>query len=113
MVNEYIPRRGDVVWLNFDPQSGHEQSGKRPAVVLSPEIYNQKTGLALFCPITSQVKGYPFEVPLPSKLSVSGVILVDHIKNLDWRTRHAVFIAKLADQTMQEVFAKFRPLLEV
>lgn len=113
MVSEYIPRRGDVVWLNFYPQSGHEQSGKRPAVVLSPEIYNKKTGLALFCPVTSQIKGYPFEVTLPAKLPVCGVILVDHIKNLDWRAREASFISKLPDQTLQEVFAKLAPLLEI
>ncbi|MGD9558007.1 MAG: type II toxin-antitoxin system PemK/MazF family toxin [Mangrovibacterium sp.] len=101
-----------MVWLNLDPQAGHEQSGKRPAVVLSPEIYNKKTGLALFCPVTSQVKGYPFEVPLPAKLPVSGVILVDHIKNMDWRSRSAVFIARLPQNIIGDVLARLRSLID-
>ncbi len=95
MSGEYVPRRGDAVWLSFDPQSGHEQKGRRPALVLSPESYNRKTGLAVLCPITSQVKGYPFEVTLPSGLPVKGVILADQVKNLDWRARKAALIKKL------------------
>jgi mRNA interferase MazF len=91
----YIPRRGDAVWLNFDPQSGHEQKGRRPALVLSPESYNRKTGLAVLCPITCQVKGYPFEVALPSGLPVKGAILADQVKSLDWRAREAALIKKL------------------
>lgn len=91
----YIPRRGDAVWLNFNPQSGHEQAGRRPALVLSPEEYNRKTGLAIFCPITSQVKGYPFEVKLPAGLPVNGVVLADQVKSLDWRVREAALIKKL------------------
>ena len=83
----YVPRRGDVVWLTFNPQAGHEQAGRRPAVVLSPNAYNAKVGLALLCPITSQVKGYPFEVLLPHGLPVSGAILADQIKSLDWQAR--------------------------
>jgi mRNA interferase MazF len=92
---EYVPRRGDAIWLNFDPQSGHEQAGHRPALVLSPESYNRKTGLAVLCPITSQVKGYPFEVALPVGLPVSGAILADQVKSLDWRARKAALIKKL------------------
>jgi len=85
--SNYVPERGDIVWLNFDPQAGHEQAGKRPAVVLSPRAYNQKVGLALFCPITNQRKGYPFEVNIPEGLEIGGVILSDQIKSLDWRSR--------------------------
>jgi mRNA interferase MazF len=91
----YVPRRGDAVWLNFDPQSGHEQAGHRPALVLSPEEYNRKTSLAVLCPITSHVKGYPFEVALPAGLSIKGVILADQVKSLDWRARKATLIKKL------------------
>ena len=87
----YCPKRGDLVWLEFSPQAGHEQGGRRPALVLSPESYNGKVGLALACPVTSQVKGYPFEVPVPSGLPVSGVILVDQVRSLDWRARNAFY----------------------
>jgi len=83
----YVPERGDLVWLTFNPQAGHKQAGRRPAVVLSPKAYNGKVGLALFCPITSQVKGYPFEVRLPEGLPVSGSILADQVKSLDWQAR--------------------------
>lgn len=99
----YVPRRGDAVWLNFNPQSGHEQAGRRPALVLSPEEYNRKTGLAIFCPITSQVKGYPFEVKLPTGLPVNGVVLADQIKSLDWQVREAALIKKLPPQIVNEV----------
>ncbi len=85
----YVPSRGDVVWLTFNPQSGHEQAGRRPAVVLSPRAYNAKVGLAIFCPVTSKVKGYPFEVALPEGFAVQGVILADQVKSLDWRARRA------------------------
>ena len=81
----YFPRRGDIVWLSFDPQSGHEQAGHRPALVLSPELYNRKTGLAVFCPVSSQEKGYPFEVKIPPGHKISGVILSDQVKSLDWK----------------------------
>ncbi len=97
----YVPRRGDAVWLSFDPQSGHEQKGRRPALVLSPESYNRKTGLAVLCPITSQVKGYPFEVELPSGLPVEGAILADQVKSLDWRAREAVLIKKLPEAVVK------------
>jgi len=89
----YCPKRGDVVWLSFNPQAGHEQAGHRPALVLSPLAYNRKTGLALFCPITTQVKGYPFEVKVPDDVvKVSGAILSDQVKSMDWRARGASLI---------------------
>ena len=89
MSDPYCPKRSDIVWLTFTPQAGHEQAGHRPALVLSPERYNRKVGLALACPITSQVKGYPFEVPIPPGLEVSGVVLADQVKSLDWKARKA------------------------
>lgn len=107
----YIPQRGDVVWLTFDPQAGHEQAGRRPAVVVSPATYNGKVGLALLCPITNQAKGYPFEVAIPTGLAVKGVILSDQIKSLDWRVRNAEFIARLPDSVMVEVLQKLSTLL--
>ena len=107
----YIPRRGDLVWLTFDPQAGHEQAGRRPAFVLSPEPYNRKTGLFLACPVTSKVKGYPFEVSLPAELPVNGVILADQIKSLDWKVRKAQFAAKTSDAVIQDVLAHVLPLI--
>jgi len=83
----YIPEQGDIVWLSFNPQAGHEQMGRRPALVLSPAAYNKKVGLAIFCPITSQVKGYPFEVLIPKGVKASGAILSDQVKSLDWKIR--------------------------
>jgi mRNA interferase MazF len=102
----YVPACGDVVWLVFSPQAGHEQAGRRPAVVLSPKPYNGKVGLFLACPLTSQQKGYPFEVQLPPGLPVSGVILADQIKSLDWRARKAEFICSLPESTVNELLAK-------
>jgi mRNA interferase MazF len=112
MRSTYCPRRGDIVWLNFDPQAGHEQAGRRPALVLSPESYNHKVGLALFCPITTQRKGYPFEVAVPEGLEVSGVILADQVKSLDWKERNTGFGCRLPQETLQDVVAKLHPLLE-
>jgi mRNA interferase MazF len=112
MPSHYCPRRGDVVWLSFSPQAGHEQAGHRPALVLSPESYNRKVGLALFCPITTQAKGYPFEVAVPAGLEVSGVILADQVKSLDWKARKTRFGCQLPPETFQEVVAKLGPLLE-
>ena len=89
------PGRGDLIWVNFTPQAGHEQAGRRPALVLSPAAYNRKTGLAIACPVTSHAKGYPFEVVLPDGLPVSGVVLADHVRNIDWQARHASRIACL------------------
>ncbi len=107
----YVPRRGDVVWLTFNPQAGHEQAGRRPAVVLSPTAYNQKVGLAIFCPITNQIKGYPFEVLVPAGLAITGAILADQVKSLDWRARQAELIDTLPDLTMIEVLQKLNKLL--
>jgi mRNA interferase MazF len=108
---EYVPERGDVVWITLDPQSGHEQAGRRPAVVLSPSAYNGRVGLALLCPITGQVKGYPFEVGVPDGLSVTGVVLADQVKSLDWRIRKAGRICELPSEVVQRVIEKINALL--
>ncbi|MGH9368030.1 MAG: endoribonuclease MazF [Thermoanaerobaculia bacterium] len=108
----YVPERGDVVWISLNPQAGHEQAGRRPAVVVSPRSYNGKVGLGLFCPVTSHVKGYPFEVGLPAGLPVNGVVLADQVKNLDWRARRAKFAARLPDKTSAEIVGKLAVLLE-
>jgi len=107
----YVPRCGDVVWITPYPQSGHEQTGRRPALVLSPESYNGKTGLAIFCPITSQVKGYPFEVLIPEGLPITGAILSDQVKSLDWRARNAGLICMLPDAIISEVLQKLGTLI--
>jgi mRNA interferase MazF len=109
----YIPKRGDVVWLNFEPQTGHEQSGRRPAVVLSNTKYNKAVGLAIFCPITSKIKGYPFEVALPFQFPITGVVLSDQVKSLDWKTREAEFIGKLDDLTMEKIIALIGTIIEI
>jgi mRNA interferase MazF len=111
MVNSYIPECGDVVWISFSPQKGHEQSGQRPAFVLTPKSYNNKTNLALLCPITSKVKGYPFEVLLPLNAKTEGVILADQIKSLDWRERQASFVEHLPPDILIEVQQKIKTLL--
>jgi len=108
----YIPDRGDIVWINFNPQAGHEQSGRRPAVVLSTEAYNGKVGLAIFCPITSQIKGYPFEVIIPTGFKITGVILSDQVKSLDWKARNTELICKLPDTTIIEVLRKVATLFD-
>ena len=108
---DYVPERGDVVWLNFNPQSGHEQAGRRPAVVLSPQAYNHKVGLAIFCPITNQQKGYPFEVVIPVGLKATGVILSDQIKSLDWRVRQAEYLTTLPQPVLVEVMQKLKTLI--
>ena len=107
----FIPDRGDIVQMTFNPQAGHEQAGRRPAVVLSPAAYNRKVGLAIFCPITSQIKGYPFEVLIPDGLKISGVILSDQVKNLDWKARRAGFVCQLPAATVDEVLQKLGTLL--
>lgn len=112
MAPRYVPKRGEVVWLQFDPQAGHEQAGRRPAVIVSPREYNAKTGLALCCPITSRIKGYPFEVALGESAEVSGVILADQIKSLDWRARRARTLWTLPEKALQELLAKIRVLVE-
>ncbi len=107
----YVPDAGDLVWLTFDPQTGREQAGRRPALVLSPAAYNVKSGLALMCPITSRAKGYPFEVALPPGFPVSGVILADQLKSLDWRDRRAELIGPLSNEAVGEVLDRLAPLL--
>jgi mRNA interferase MazF len=107
----YIPDSGDIAWILFDPQAGHEQSGRRPALVLSPRAYNGKVGLAVLCPITSQIKGYPFEVMIPEGLGVSGVILSDQVKSLDWKARKAEFQCKLPPEAHYEVVQKLHTLI--
>lgn len=107
----YVPDRGDLVWLEFNPQAGHEQAGHRPALVLSPKAYNQATGLALMCPITSKEKGYPFETALPDGLKVSGVVLADQIKSLDWHARQASRADAAPSVIVNDVLAKLETLL--
>jgi mRNA interferase MazF len=110
-VTRVIPDAGDLIWLTFDPQAGHEHRARRPAFVLSPKLYNQKSGLALVCPITNQVKGHPFEVALPSASGVGGVILADQVKSVDWRARNADKIALAPTEVIDQVRAKLAPLL--
>jgi mRNA interferase MazF len=111
MVKEkYTPERGDIVWLNFTPGSGHEQKGKRPAIVSSPKGYNEKVRLGLFCPITSKIKNYPFEVKVENK-NINGVVLADQIKSLDWKTREIEFIAKETSDKVNEIIDKINVLL--
>jgi mRNA interferase MazF len=107
---EYIPDRGDIVWITLNPQAGHEQSGRRPALVLSPKAYNAKVGLAILCPITSQVKGYPFEALIPDGMPIAGVVLSDQVKSLDWRAREAEWICTLPVEVTQEVLDKLETL---
>jgi mRNA interferase MazF len=112
MARRYVPERGDFVWLQFSPQAGHEQAGLRPALVVSSTIYNEKTGLALFCPITNQIKGYPFEVVISPGLKVTGAVLSDHIKCLDWKARNAKKIVAAPKAVVDVVIAKIASLLE-
>ncbi len=109
----YVPWRGDVVWIDLEPQKGREQAGHRPAVVLSRSDYNRKTGLAVICPITTKSKGYPFEVSIPPDLSVTGVILADQIRCVAWRERNATFICQIPLATLEKVWQKIELLLEI
>jgi mRNA interferase MazF len=111
-VAAYVPARGDLVWLQFNPQAGHEQAGHRPGVVISPSSYNRRVGLALCCPVTSQVKGYPFEVLLPKGLAVEGAILADQIKSLDWRVRKARRLGRLPADVLNEAVGKILALVD-
>ena len=110
-MSTFVPDAGDLIWLTFDPQAGHEQAGRRPALVLSPKPYNQNAGLAIACPVTSQIKGYPFEVPVPAGCGLKGVILADHVKSLDWKARRAERIGRVAPSILNEVLARLAPLL--
>ena len=107
----YVPQCGDVVWITLNPQAGHEQAGRRPAVVLSPQSYNGKTGLAILCPVTNQIKGYPFEVLIPAGLPIAGAVLSDQVKSLDWRARNAELICTLPTGAISEVLQKLGTLL--
>jgi mRNA interferase MazF len=109
--SRYVPERGDVVWISMDPQAGHEQAGRRPALVLSPAAYNRKSGLALFCPITSQVKGYPFEIQLPDDLPVKGVALADQVKSLDWRARRVTRFSRVPSEVLASVLRRLVALM--
>lgn len=106
-----VPKRGDLVWITFTPQAGHEQAGRRPALVISPGSYNGKVGLALLCPVASRAKGYPFEVAIPRGLGVEGVVLSDQVKSLDWRARNTERIATLPAAALREVLAKLGALV--
>lgn len=110
-MSTYIPAPGDIVWLEFNPQTGHEQAGRRPAMVLSKKAYNQKTSHGLFCPITSKTKGYPFEVPLAGR-KISGVVLSDQVKRLDWKARKAKFVEKAGTRVLKEVISKISVIIE-
>ena len=110
-MSAYVPDGGDLIWLTFDPQAGHEQAGRRPALVLSPKAYNRKSGLALVCPVTNQAKGYPFEVTVPIGHGVTGVILADHVKSVDWKARRAEKLAICPIDVVNEVLARLAPLL--
>lgn len=107
----YVPERGDIVWLTFTPQAGHEQAGRFPALVVSPQAYNDRTGLALLCPITLKAKGYPFEVVLPAKGRITGVVLSDQIKSMDWRARRAQFADQAPRRVLGEVLERLGVLL--
>lgn len=107
----YVPDAGHIIWLEFSPQAGHEQAGRRPGLVLSPRSYNEKSSVALFCPIASKVKGYPFEVLLPPSMRVTGVVLSDQVRSLDWRARRARFEEQVPAQVVREVKEKLSVLL--
>lgn len=110
--SKYVPERGDIIWINFSPHSGHEQGGRRPAIVLSPYNYNFQSKLALVCPVTSQEKGYPFEVKIPIGFKVKGVILADHIKSVDWDSRDSELIFKIPESIIEEVEKKFLTIIK-
>ena len=107
----YVPKRGDLIWLDFNPQAEHEQAGRRPALVISKDESNRKVGLLLACPVTRQKKGYPFEVRLPAGSPIAGVVLADQIRTLDWRARQADFIGRVDSNTLAEVIVRFSALI--
>jgi mRNA interferase MazF len=112
-VSNYIPEEGDLVWLNFTPQAGREQAGRRPALVLTPSAYNSKSGLMIACPVTSRVKGYPFEVALPASTAIQGAVLADHLRSLDWSSRDATLIEPAPEEVMSGVLARLQALLQL
>jgi mRNA interferase MazF len=111
VVAAYVPDCGDVIWLNFDPQAGHEQAGYRPAIVLSPKAYNSRTGLCLVVPVTNQSKGYPFELALPAGCATTGVVLCDQVRSLDWKARQAALKETAGQDFAREILARFLPLV--
>ena len=113
MARPYCPKRGDIVWLNFHPGKGHEQAGRRPALTLSRDAYNRKVGLAVFCPITTKIKSYPFEVLLPEGMKISGAILSDQAKCLDWRSRESSFCDKVTNDILEDVLHKLSSILMI
>lgn len=112
MVKKYVPKKGDVIWLDFSPTRGHEQDGNRPAIVISPDEYNKQTGLVLVCPVTSIVKKYNFEVEIFGG-KVSGVILSNHIRSVDWEEREVKFIEKIKSEVFDEVIKKLETLINL
>ena len=110
-MSRYVPRAGDLIWLDFDPQTGREQAGRRPALVLSPSSYNAKSSLAIVCPVTSRAKGYPFEVTLPESGKISGAVLADHLRSVDWERRHADFASKVSGEVLRAVQERIALLL--
>ncbi|OAI25183.1 MULTISPECIES: endoribonuclease MazF [Methylomonas] len=112
MAVSYVPERGDLVWIALDPQAGHEQAGRRPGLVITPRVYNAKVGLALVCPVTSQVKGYPFEVALPAGDRVSGVVLADQVRSVDYAARQVEKASRVDSNVLAEVLAKIEALIQ-
>ena len=110
---DYVPDAGHLIWIDFNPQAGHEQRGRRPGLVLSRAIYNAKTSLAVVCLVTNQQKGYPFEVALPARASIKGVVLADHLKNLDWKQRRAEYAGSVSNQFMDQVRTRIVSLLGI
>jgi mRNA interferase MazF len=113
LVAPYVPDNGDIVWLSFDPQKGHEQAGRRPFLVLTPRAYNERTSLIVGCPITSRAKGYPFEVGLSPENALQGVVLADQVKSLDWRERRAEFAEEAAEVTLRATRQLIKTLLNI
>lgn len=107
----YVPQRGDFVWLDLNPRIGHEQAGHRPALVLSPMVFNRKSGLCVVCPATSRPKGYPFEVPYPEADDPHTVILAEHVRCVDWRARRIRFSHQATPKVLNEVVAKLDALI--
>ena len=103
MVNQHVPDSGDLVWLNFDPQAGREQAGLRPALVISSRFFNLRTSVAYACPISSKVKGYPFQVVLPPGLAAHGVVLCEHMRSVDWKVRGAAYLGRVRDEVLVQV----------
>ena len=107
----YIPNRGDIIWLDFNPRIGREQAGHRPAIVISPKQFNSLSSLAFVCPITSKVKGFSFEVLLTKELQTKGVVLIHHLRSVDWKTRGIKFIEQAPISVIKEICAKLEPLI--